>query len=221
MAHAFDARALEDLLTEAERSLTAAVDHERRLTLLVGQLERGRQAMGAGKSGSVDAPPRTRPPDVLTAVRELCVAARQQRQLAEAIVTRMVGDGVRVNGAALRRRRVLIVDDNADNREIAAATLEASGFDVITTANGLEAVIVAHYASPSVVLMDVSMPVLDGLEATRLLKSSSATSHVNVIAYTAKPELFDSSFSSLFAGVLTKPVDPSLMIRTVERFADK
>jgi len=175
----------------------------------------------AGKSGAVDAPGGTLPPDVMAALRELCVAARQQRQLAEAIVARMVGDGVRINGSALKRRRVLIVDDNADNREVAAATLEASGFDVITTTNGLEAVVVAHYASPSVVLMDVSMPVLDGLEATRLLKSSSATSHVKVIAYTARPELFDSSFRALFAGVLTKPVDPSVMIRTVERFADK
>jgi CheY-like chemotaxis protein len=147
------------------------------------------------------------------------VAARQQRQLAEAIVTRMVGDGLRANGSAPTRRRVLIVDDNADNREVAAATLEAFGFDAITATNGLEAVIVAHYARPSVVLMDVSMPVLDGLEATRLLKSSGVTRHVNVIAYTAKPELFDATLGALFAGVLTKPVDPAIMIKTVERLA--
>ena len=218
MAHAFDARGFEELLGDAERSLTAAVDHEHRLVSLVGQVER-RRTMAAGKSESVSLPPRTLPASVLATLRDLCVAARQQRQLAEAIVTRLVGDGLRINGNALPRRRVLIVDDNADNREVAAATLEASGFDAITANNGLEAVIVAHYARPAVVLMDVSMPILDGLEATRLLKSSGVTRHVNVIAYTAKPELFDSSLSALFAGVLTKPVDPSIMIRTVERLA--
>ena len=219
MAHAFDARGFEELLGEAERSLTAAVDHEHRLVSLVGQMERRTRTMAAGKSASVPQLPQTVPPSVLAMLRDLCVAARQQRQLAEAIVTRMGGDGLRINGNALPRRRVLIVDDNEDNREVAAATLEASGFDAITANNGLEAVIVAHYARPAVVLMDVSMPILDGLEATRLLKSSGVTRHVNVIAYTAKPELFDSSLSGLFAGVLTKPVDPSIMIRTVERLA--
>lgn len=219
MAHAFDARGFEELLGEAERSLTAAVDHEHRLVSLVGQMERRTRTMAVGKSGSVPQLPQTLPPSVLAALRDLCVEARQQRQLAEAIVTRMVGDGLRINGNGLPRRRVLIVDDNEDNREVAAATLEASGFDAITANNGLEAVIVAHYARPAVVLMDVSMPILDGLEATRLLKSSGVTRHVNVIAYTAKPELFDSSLSALFASVLTKPVDPSIMIRTVERLA--
>jgi len=219
MAHAFDAREFDALLGEAERSLSAAVDHEHRLSSLIGLMEQRTRTMTAGKSDSVPPLARTVPGDVLAMLRDLCVAARQQRQLAEAIVIRMVGDGVRVNGHALPRRRVLIVDDNEDNRDVAAATLEASGFDVITASNGLEAVIVAHYARPAVVLMDVSMPVLDGLEATRLLKSSGVTRHVNVIAYTAKPELFDAALGALFAGVLTKPVDPGIMITTVERLA--
>ena len=219
MAHAFDAREFDELLGEVERSLTAAVDHEHQLSSLIGQMEQRARTMAAGKRASVASTTRTVPGDVLATLRDLCVAARQQRQLAEAIVTRMVGDGLRFNGTTLPRRRVLIVDDNADNREVASATLEASGFDAITAANGLEAVIVAHYARPAVVLMDVSMPILDGLEATRLLKSSGVTRHVNVIAYTAKPELFDTSPSALFAGVLTKPVEPGIMIKTVERLA--
>jgi CheY-like chemotaxis protein len=174
MAHAFDDHSFGLVLRDAERVLSTLADHEHRLVSLVGLME-SRGSARAPAAGTAPTPQLPPPADLLAAVRDLCVAARQQRELAEAIVARMIGDLVRVNAGSPRKDRILLVDDNLDNLATASDTLEASGFDVITTANGLEALIVAHYAGPSVVLMDVSMPILDGLDATRLLKSSDVT----------------------------------------------
>jgi CheY-like chemotaxis protein len=70
---------------------------------------------------------------------------------------------------------VLIVDDAEDDRELAATILGHSGFLAGTTANGLEGVIAAHCLRPVAVLMDVTVPVLDGIEAAGLLKASVPT----------------------------------------------
>ena len=115
-------------------------------------------------------------PDLLARIRAACVAAHQQRELVERILMALLGDLGTENG----RARVLIVDDAEDNRELAATVLENSGFHTITAANGLEGVIAAHCLRPVAILMDVTMPVLDGIEAARLLKASAVTRSLNV-----------------------------------------
>ena len=90
------------------------------------------------------------------------------------------------------RGRVLIADDEEAARRSLGQILEEDGFQVLTATNGLEGVIAAHYyARPSVILMDLTMPVLNGLEAARLIRASAATQDLKVIAYTARPDLFD------------------------------
>jgi two-component system, cell cycle response regulator DivK len=112
------------------------------------------------------------------------------------------------------------VDDSSDNRDMAAMLLETAGFDTITAGNGLEGVIVAHYTRPAVVIMDIAMPVLDGVHAARLLKASQVTQAINVIAYTAKMSLGDDApLDQLFVDVLKKPASPETMIGLVQRFA--
>lgn len=83
------------------------------------------------------------------------------------------------------RPLVLIVEDQSDLRQLYVQELTISGFDVIEAANGLDAI--AHCSSqyPDVILMDLSLPVLDGWEATRRLKSDSRTAHIPVVALTA------------------------------------
>jgi CheY-like chemotaxis protein len=83
------------------------------------------------------------------------------------------------------RPLVLIVEDQSDLRQLYVQELTISGFDVIEAANGLDAI--AHSSSqyPDVILMDLSLPVLDGWEATRRLKSDSRTAHIPVVALTA------------------------------------
>jgi two-component system cell cycle response regulator DivK len=196
MAHLFDTSSVPHLLDAAERLLQDASNYERQLRALVASI------------GDNE-------PDALETVRELSAAAHEHCQRVAALVAHLIGQ---TNGSG-HVLRALVVDDGQDNRELAAATLEATGFEVIGAANGLDGVIAAHCARPSIILMDISMPILDGLEATRLLKASDATRAINVIAYTAQPSFYQKAFASLFVAVLGKPADPQQMITVARRFA--
>ena len=83
------------------------------------------------------------------------------------------------------RPLVLIVEDQSDLRQLYVQQLVISGFDVIEAENGADAV--AHTAAhaPDVVLMDLSLPIVDGWEATRRLKADQRTAHIPVVALTA------------------------------------
>lgn len=83
---------------------------------------------------------------------------------------------------------VLVVDDYADARAMYAAWLQVSGFRVAEAATAAQALALALAEPPAVVLMDLSLPGLDGLEATRRLKSDPRTAHVPVVAITGHVE---------------------------------
>src|SRR4051812_2546973 len=83
---------------------------------------------------------------------------------------------------------ILLVEDQPDLRQMYAQQLELSGFEVIEAANGADAVTRTTEHAPDVVLMDLSLPILDGWEATRRLKSDARTAHIPVVALTAHDE---------------------------------
>jgi CheY-like chemotaxis protein len=83
------------------------------------------------------------------------------------------------------RPLVLIVEDQSDLRLLYVEHLTTSGFDVIEAANGAEAIDHTSARMPDVVLMDLSMPIVDGWEATRRLKADGRTKHIPVVALTA------------------------------------
>ena len=83
------------------------------------------------------------------------------------------------------RPLVLLVEDHVDLRHLYAQQLVLSGYDVIEVGNGEEAVARTTSDEPDVVLMDLSLPVVDGWEATRRLKSDERTAHIPVVALTA------------------------------------
>ena len=83
------------------------------------------------------------------------------------------------------RPLILLVEDQLELRQMYAQQLELSGFDVIQAGNGADAITNTATHSPDVVLMDLSLPVLDGWEATRRLKSDARTAHIPVVALTA------------------------------------
>jgi CheY-like chemotaxis protein len=209
MPHAFDGNSFSRVLADAERLATNAIDQERRLTELVALMERAAASRSNGMS----------PDEWLDAIRQVCIAAGQQRQSAERMVNRLAVDVDHDRRAGRERRHVLVVDDSDDNRDIAAMVLEASGFHATTASNGLEGLIVAHYANPAVVLMDIAMPVLGGIESARLLKASEVTRSIPVIAYTATPITADGWLARLFAAVLRKPVGPDEIVAAVSRLA--
>ena len=144
-------------------------------------------------------------------------AADQEGQL-EALVAstesavRQAEEGAVSQGEEVR-------DDQDDARDLLAIVLENAGFSVRTATNGLEALITAHDMRSGVIVMDVSMPVLDGLEATRLIKADNATRHARIIAYTGNPSFEDGSAERLFAAVLTKPATPAAVLATVQHAA--
>lgn len=83
------------------------------------------------------------------------------------------------------RPLVLLVEDQSELRHLYAQQLSISGFDVIEAGDGAEAIAHTTASGPDVVLMDLSLPIVDGWEATRRLKSDQRTAHIPVVALTA------------------------------------
>jgi two-component system, cell cycle response regulator DivK len=114
---------------------------------------------------------------------------------------------------------VLVVDDFQDNREMFAEFLLLSGFRVAQAATGPEALDRAFALLPDVILMDLSLPELDGWEATRRLKGDARTRHIPVVALTGHV-LADHSRDAREAGCdafLTKPCLPEALVVEVQR----
>jgi len=84
-----------------------------------------------------------------------------------------------------RSLTVLIVEDDAELREILQAEFELEGLTALTATNGSEAVIAARELKPDLILMDLMMPVMDGIEATKIVKGSEETRHIPIIMLTA------------------------------------
>ena len=105
--------------------------------------------------------------------------------------------------------RLLLVEDNEESREGLSRYLRRKGFEVVTAVDGQQALEAARTEPPNLVLMDMSLPVLDGWEATRQLKADPRTRHVPVIALTAHAMAGDRE-KALAAGCDeydTKPVE--------------
>ena len=81
--------------------------------------------------------------------------------------------------------RILVVEDNEMNRDMLTRRLARKGFDALVAVDGEEGVAVAHSERPDLILMDMSLPVLDGWEATRRIKASPETGSIPIIALTA------------------------------------
>jgi two-component system cell cycle response regulator DivK len=115
------------------------------------------------------------------------------------------------------RPRVLLVDDYPDAREMYTEYLEFSGFDVVEAGNGLEAIQRAEDASPDIILMDLSLPVMDGWEATRRLKADPRTASIPIVALTshALAGIADTAKKAGCDGLITKPCLPHDLVREV------
>ena len=106
-------------------------------------------------------------------------------------------------------KTILVVDDVSDNRILMSLSLQDMGYRVLTACDGEEAVSIAESARPDLILMDIAMPHLDGLGATRRIRDTGGLKHIPIVAITA----FDTSgfrraaFDAGFDGYLTKPFD--------------
>jgi len=110
--------------------------------------------------------------------------------------------------------RILVAEDYDDARDVMAVVLESAGFQVIEARDGVEALDAARALRPAVIVMDMFMPNMDGLAATRALRDEPALRRIPVIAQTAQPSVV-SEARELFDAVLGKPCSPDILIRTI------
>jgi CheY-like chemotaxis protein len=115
--------------------------------------------------------------------------------------------------------KILLVEDNELNRDMLSRRLARKGYEVVLAADGAEGVAAAAAQAPDLVLMDMSLPVLDGWEATRRLKAAPGTRPIPVIALTAHAMTADKD-RALEAGCDdydTKPVELTRLLEKIER----
>lgn len=118
---------------------------------------------------------------------------------------------------------ILVVEDDATMQKMALKILRSRGFHSELATNGREAVEMARELKPGLILMDLSLPEMNGWEATRALKADKALAHIPVIAITAHAMVGDRE-SALAAGCaecLTKPYELQDLISLVERYVGR
>lgn len=117
------------------------------------------------------------------------------------------------------RKTVLLVEDNEDNLIIYTTILRFGGYRVVQARDGRAALEAARTVAPDLILMDVSIPYVDGLEVTRRLKSDPATRRIPIIALTAHalPSDRDRAFEAGCDGYISKPAEPRAILAAVRR----
>ncbi|HZN66670.1 MAG TPA: response regulator [Tepidisphaeraceae bacterium] len=119
--------------------------------------------------------------------------------------------------------KILIVEDNEDNWQILSRRLRRRGYDVVVARNGKQGMDMAKTEKPDLILMDMNLPLVDGWEATRLLKKSNKTRHVPVVALTAHAMSGDRD-KCIEAGCddyHTKPVELTRLLEQIEALLAK
>jgi CheY-like chemotaxis protein len=114
--------------------------------------------------------------------------------------------------------RVLVVEDNAKNMKLVRDLLEATGYSTLAARSGEDAVELARSHAPSVVLMDVQLPGIDGVEALTRLRRDERTASIPVLAVTAQAMSGDRErfLEAGFDGYLAKPIDIAELLAAVE-----
>jgi CheY-like chemotaxis protein len=119
------------------------------------------------------------------------------------------------------KKSVLIAEDYEDTRSYMKFLLEMEGYTVYEAGDGKEAVEAAKENLPDIILMDMSMPVMDGLTATKKLREHSATADLPIIAVTAHGKAFQEK--ALEAGcdeLIAKPLDPEVLTRLLQKYVE-
>jgi two-component system cell cycle response regulator DivK len=122
-----------------------------------------------------------------------------------------------------RKRRVLIVEDNKLDMRLLKDILERSGYETLQAEDGLEALNLAVTSLPDLILMDIQLPEISGLEVTRRLKGDDRSRHIPIVAVTAfamgwhEQEALDSGCDAY----ITKPISVLGFLNTVESFLSR
>jgi two-component system cell cycle response regulator DivK len=119
----------------------------------------------------------------------------------------------------MARKKILVVDDTDFNRDLVVQLLEDE-YDIVIAENGEEALQTTAIERPDLILMDLGMPVMDGWEATRILKADDNLKHIPIIAVTSHAMVGD-EIEARKAGCddyLPKPIDEDLLLRKIKKY---
>jgi len=115
---------------------------------------------------------------------------------------------------------ILVVEDHAANLKLARLVLEKAGHEVIAANNATDGIALASCRKPALILMDIQLPGIDGIEATKRLKADASTAAIPVIALTASAMPSDQPrmIAAGCNGYLAKPVRAAVLLATVDRW---
>jgi two-component system, sensor histidine kinase and response regulator len=114
----------------------------------------------------------------------------------------------------VRRAHILVVDDNRLIRSVVAIHLRDRGYEVSEASNGAQAIELVRTTAFDAVLMDLQMPVMDGVSATQVLRSEAAYEALPIFAFTGQPQSLGAN-RSLFTDVLVKPMAPDEILDVI------
>lgn len=116
--------------------------------------------------------------------------------------------------------KVLLIEDNPLNMELAVDLLELGGYEVLTATTAEEGIELAQKETPDLILMDISLPGMDGLEATRILKKDKKVKDVPIVAMSAHAMTGDKekAMEAGCVGYITKPIDTKSLVERVKEF---
>ncbi|MEO8216766.1 MAG: response regulator [Acidobacteriota bacterium] len=120
-------------------------------------------------------------------------------------------------------KKILVVEDNDMNRDMLSRRLQRKGYETVIAVDGQEGLAMAASESPDLILMDMSLPVIDGWEATRRLKASESTRMIPIVALTAHA-FSDDREKAMAAGCDdfdTKPIEMPRLLEKMERLLQR
>ena len=120
----------------------------------------------------------------------------------------------------MTEQRILVVDDNAVNRKLIAVALKVAGYDVHVAVDGEDALALVTTLRPSLIMMDIQLPGMDGLEVTRRLKAEPATRSIAIVATTAYAMVGDEQKARDAGcdGYIAKPIDTRRLSEVVASY---
>ena len=120
-------------------------------------------------------------------------------------------------------KRILVVEDQEDNRQIVRDLLSASGYELTDAITGEEGVALAKRDRPDLILMDIQLPGIDGYEATRRIKADPELRHIPIIVVTSYALSGDDqkAFAAGCDGYVTKPFSPRLLLAKIREYLPK
>ena len=117
-------------------------------------------------------------------------------------------------------KKILIVEDHKDSRDVLVVLLQFSGYQITEAGNGLQALEKARSEKPDLIVMDLQLPGMMGIEAAKILKEDESTAHIPIIAYTAllNEALKEEALKVGMKSFLEKPASMKLLKQTIQKY---